>query len=75
MELEVDLIAPDDGTLDAPLLATVVLGLVAALLVGLTVVAAVRTGAPSVAAGFALAVAVFLGTVGVFELGQRVGSR
>lgn len=78
MEFEDSLLERDpDGTVEAdlPLLATLALGVLAAVLVGLTAATTVRAGLASVAVGFSVAVGIVVATVGVFELGHVVGSR
>ena len=65
----------EEGTLDVPLLVMVTLGVFAALFVGFAVTSSLQAGLTSVAIGFFIAVSLFVATVGVFELGKRVGAR
>ncbi len=77
MELVDTILARDHGAddgFDLPLAVTVTLGVLAALLVGLSVASTLRAGLTAVAVGFVLAVGVVLATVVVFELGRRLGA-
>lgn len=58
---------------DPPFAVTVALGVVASVLVGLSVVTAFEFGYTTLGLGYLAAVVVFVVTLGVFEAGRRLG--
>ncbi|PSP74854.1 hypothetical protein BRC81_16885 [Halobacteriales archaeon QS_1_68_20] len=77
MELVETILARDhraDDGFDLPLAVTVTMGVLAALLVGLSVASTVRAGLLAVGVGFVLSIGVVLATLVVFEFGRRLGA-
>lgn len=64
----------DGDARDAPRVVTAALGLVAAVLVAASTFSAVETGHTAIGVSFLAAVALFVGTVLVFEAGRHVGA-
>lgn len=62
------------GADEAPRIVTAVFGLVAAVLVGSSTLSAFDAGYTGIGVSVLAAVALFLGSVAVFEAGRRVGA-
>lgn len=70
----VALFEADEEAQDAPRFVTAALGLVAAVLVAASTFSAIETGYVAIGMSVLAAVALFLGTIFVFEAGRRLGA-
>lgn len=64
----------EGGARDPPLFVTAVLGLLAAVLVGMSTLGALEMGYTAVGVGLLVAIALFVATLAVFEIGRQVGA-